>query len=74
MPINDSPIHMPDGSQVVVPVLLTQDNLDGLCALIHYLAGVEASGKGAAPGSLELTTHYRQLVECVRKYYYTSDA
>lgn len=44
-----------------MPVTLVQDQLDGLCALIHYCEGVAKSGQGRVPGSFELVMHYREL-------------
>lgn len=48
-------------------VLVTQDNVNGLSALIHWLEGFEAAGKGRPPGQFELVMHYRALQDAVAK-------
>lgn len=49
-------------------VLVTQDNITGLSALIHWLAGFEAAGKGRPPGQFELVMHYRALQDAAAKH------
>ncbi len=72
MSFNDRPIHLlkypsictPKECQddsVVVPVWITQSTLDGLQALIQFLAGVEGRGEGRVPGNHELVMFYRTL-------------
>lgn len=75
--MNDMPIHLrklsyfePKEMQqdsVKVPIWITQDSLDGLCALIHYCAGLKAS-EGTPPGSFELTMFYRTISSCLQEY------
>lgn len=66
--MNDRPIHLPERS-VTCPVWITQENLDGLQALIKFLEGYEAAGKGTVSGSFELTMFYRQLRDAISEHY-----
>lgn len=63
---NDLPIHLNTESKNLT-VTLFQSQLDGLCALIHFCEGIEASGKGRVPGSFELIMHYRELTRRVNQ-------
>lgn len=78
MSFNDRPIHLRkytsicisqecQDDSVTVPVWITQSNLDGLQALIQFIAGVEGRGEGRVPGSFELTMFYRQLGSAISK-------
>lgn len=76
MSFNDRPIHLSQYSicsrqpnaddSVVVPVWITQSNLDGLQAMIQFCGGLEVAGKGRVPGSFELVMFYRQLQSAIR--------
>lgn len=76
--MTDAPIHLPqnqkrpDGvreeASVVCPVWITQSSLDGIQAILHYCAGVEAAGKGRVPGSFELTMFYRTLSRNIQEH------
>lgn len=70
MNLVDGPIHWePDkaGQSVTCIVTLWQSHLDGLQALLQWLAGFEAGGHGTVPGHYELTGHYRELARRVRE-------
>jgi hypothetical protein len=63
--MNDLPIRIP--TETFTPeVWLPQSNVDGLYALINWLAGFTAgSNTGMVPGHHELIMHYRQLSTAV---------
>jgi len=77
MSFNDRPMHLGDlkicrkhahtDNSVIVPVWITQSNLDGLQALIHVVEGMNRDGKGQLSGSFELVMFYRNLVNCIRE-------
>jgi len=74
--MSDRPIHLrkfehictprPNtDDSVVVPVWLTQSNLDGLYTLIQFFNGLGAAGQGRVDGTFELTMFYRQLQSAI---------
>lgn len=60
MTTHDLPLHL-DRDLKAVQVVLHQDHLDGICALIHFCEGVSSSGKSRPPGMQELIMHYRNI-------------
>ena len=63
---NDKPIHLGQ-NHVTLEVTLTQDNLDGLCSLIHWCEGFEKAGNGVVDGQFELIMHYRSLRSAINE-------
>ena len=76
MTLIDRPIHLTNYSickrephsqpSVEVPVWITQSSLDGMQALIQFINGLEAAGKGQVPGGFDLIMFYRQLDSAIR--------
>lgn len=52
--------------QESVTISPTQNDLDGLNALIHWCDGYEKAGKGRVPGHFELVMLYRSLAASIR--------
>jgi hypothetical protein len=51
-----------------VPVWITEQDYQGLHALIHWLRGFEAGGNhGRVPGHHELVSHFRLLTTAIRE-------
>lgn len=69
MPDYESTVHnLPNGGDALIIELgIWQSTVDGLCALIHWLNGFEAAGKGRVPGHFELVMHFRSLTNAIRQ-------
>lgn len=53
---------------IKVPVWITEQDYQGLNALIHWLKGFEAgSTHGRVPGHFELVSHFRTLTAAIRE-------
>lgn len=75
MSAHESPIHLVDNRpadqrlmtyQESITISPSQNELDGLNALIHWCDGFEKSGKGRVPGHFELVMLYRSLAAAIR--------
>jgi hypothetical protein len=61
-------IHLPERTVTIANFWVTQEALDSINVLIHWLDGFEASSNhGRVPGHFELVMHYRSLTDQLRK-------
>jgi len=58
---NEPVIHLKPGEKFLCDVSTTQEDLDGLNSLIHWLDGYTANSGTAVPGHYELSMLYRSL-------------
>lgn len=75
--MSDRPTHLSELSickraemtepSVTVPVWIRQGSLDGMLAVMNFLDGFVAAGKGIPPGYHELWSFYRTLQSCIRE-------
>jgi hypothetical protein len=64
IPESSQPMTAPN---IKVPVWITEQDYQGLHALLNWLSGFEAAGKGQVPGHFELVMHFRQLTSAIRE-------